>query len=234
MNQRIRGRATGLLLASLGATGLLRAAPAAFPSYPARVDVTELRQAAARAGLRPEVLRLALRARDRVVASGLAPRPVLTVIDYSLPSRERRLWVLDLAHARVLAHELVAHGRRTGDDRARSFSNQPGSLQSSLGTFVTGSMYRGTHGLALRLRGLDRGLNDRAEARGIVIHGAPYVSEATVATLGRLGRSQGCPALSPATAARVIELIRGGTVLFAYYPSPALERMSVHPTAGGV
>lgn len=124
MNLRILGRATGLLLASLGATGLLRAAPSASPPYPARVDVTELRHAAARAGLRPEVLRLALRARDRVVASGLATRPVLTVIDYSLPSRERRLWVLDLAHARVLAHDLVAHGRRTGDDRARSFSNQ--------------------------------------------------------------------------------------------------------------
>jgi hypothetical protein len=219
MNLRTRGRATGLLLASLGATGLLRAAPLTSPPHPARVDLTELGHAAARAGLRPEVLRLALRARDRVAASGLATRPVLTVIDYSLPSRERRLWVLDLARARVLAHELVAHGRRTGDDRARSFSNQPGSLQSSLGTFVTGSIYRGTHGLALRLRGLDPGLNDRAEARGSVMHGAPYVSESVVATLGRLGRSQGCPALSPAAAARVIQLIRDGTVLFAYYRS---------------
>jgi hypothetical protein len=180
------------------------------------------------------VLRLALLARDRVAARGLATRPVLTVIDYSLASRERRLWVLDLAHARVLAHELVAHGRGTGDDLARRFSNLPGSLQSSLGTFVTGSIYQGSHGPALRLRGLDPGLNDRAEARGIVMHGASYVSEAAVATLGRLGRSQGCPALSQATAARVIELIRGGTVLFAYYPSPALERMPVHPAAGGV
>jgi len=168
------------------------------------------------------------------VASGIELRPVLTVIDYSLASRERRLWVLDLVHARVLAHELVAHGRRTGDDRASRFSNEPGSFQSSLGTFVTGSVYRGTHGLTLKLRGLDPGLNDRAEARGIVMHGAPYVSEASVATLGRLGRSQGCPALSPVAAARVIQLIRDGSVLFAYYPSPVLERMPVGPAAGGV
>jgi hypothetical protein len=185
----------------------------------ARVDLTALTHAAEHAGLRSEVLRLALRARDRVVASGLASRPVLTIIDYSLPSRERRLWVLDLAHARVLAHELVAHGRGTGDDRARRFSNRPGSLQSSLGTFVTGPVYHGKHGLTLRLRGLDAGLNDRAEARAIVMHGAPYVSEAVVAKFGRLGRSQGCPALSPAAAARVIELIHGGTVLYAYHPS---------------
>src|SRR6185295_4143202 len=184
MNLRTRGRATGLLLASLWATGPLRAAPSASPPDPARVDLTAMGHAAARAGLRPEVLRLALRARDRVVASGLESRPVLTVIDYSLASRERRLWVLDLTHARVLAHELVAHGRRTGDDRASRFSNEPGSLQSSLGAFITGSVYRGTHGLSLRLRGLDPGLNDRAEARGIVMHGAPYVSEASVATLG--------------------------------------------------
>jgi hypothetical protein len=234
MNLRTLGRATGLLLASVWAAGSLGAAPSASPPYPTRVDLAALGRAAAQAGLRPEVLRLALRARDRVVASGLESRPVLTVIDYSLASRDRRLWVLDLAHARVLAHELVAHGRRTGDDRASRFSNQPGSLQSSLGTFVTGSVYRGTHGLALRLRGLDPGLNDRAEARGIVMHGAPYVSAASVAMLGRLGRSQGCPALSPVAAARVIQLIRDGSVLFAYYPSPALERMPVHPAAGGM
>jgi hypothetical protein len=212
-------RITMLALASLAGIGPLRAAPPVGPARLARVDLTELGRVAERAGLRPGVLRLALRARARVVASGLAARPVLTVIDYSLASRERRLWVLDLAHARVLAHELVAHGRGTGDDRARRFSNRPGSLQSSLGTFVTGSIYHGKHGLALRLRGLDPGANDQAEARAIVMHGAQYVSEAVVAKLGRLGRSQGCPALSPAAAARVIELIRDGTVLFAYYRS---------------
>jgi hypothetical protein len=134
-----------------------------------------LAAAAERTGLSADVLRLALRAQARAAALGLATRPIVTVIDYSLPSRERRLWVLDLARGLVLAHELVAHGRDTGDDMALRFSNRPGSLQSSLGTFVTGKTYSGTHGLSLRLRGLDPGLNDQAEARAIVVHGADYV-----------------------------------------------------------
>lgn len=185
-----------------------------------------LAAAASREGLRPDVLRLALAAHGRAVETGLTTREILTVIDYSLASREPRLWVLDLAHGRVLAHELVAHGRGTGDDLARRFSNEPGSLESSLGTFVTGQTYEGRHGLSLRLRGLDPGLNDRAEARGIVMHGAEYVSPAAVRTLGRLGRSQGCPALAPAAARRVINLIAGGTVLYAYFPSPTLDRLA--------
>jgi hypothetical protein len=201
----------------LSLLALLAAAPPLPAAADVRVDLATLQLAATRAGLRPEVLRLALAARARAVAGGVPARPVLTVIDYSLASRERRLWVLDLAHARILAHELVAHGRGSGDDLARRFSNRPGSLQSSLGTFVTGPVYHGRHGLSLRLRGLDPGLNDQAEARAIVVHGAPYVSETVARKLGRLGRSQGCPALSPDVAARVIDLIRGGTVLFAYY-----------------
>jgi hypothetical protein len=212
MHRHVRTGVLGLLLGAVSSIGPLRAA-----SLPAD-DRADLARAAARAGLRPDVLRLALRARDRAAARGLTARPILTVIDYSLASRERRLWVLDLAHARVLAKELVAHGRGSGDDRPARFSNRPGSLQSSLGTFLTGGVYQGGHGLSLRLRGLDPGVNDRAEARAIVVHGAPYVSPAVIAQLGRLGRSQGCPALSPAAAARVIPLIRDGTVLFAYYP----------------
>jgi hypothetical protein len=182
-------------------------------------DLDALREASAESGLRTDVLALALQARERVIASGVATRPILTVIDYTLSSRERRLWVLDLAHSRVLAHELVAHGRGSGDEFARSFSNRAGSFQSSLGTFMTGTVYRGLHGISLRLRGLDPGVNDRAEARAIVIHGAPYVDPTMIARLGRLGRSQGCPALSPAAASRVIRLIRDGTILFAYHPS---------------
>jgi hypothetical protein len=148
---------------------------------------------------------------------------VLTVIDYSLPSRVRRLWVLDVRMGRVLARELVAHGRNSGDDVPHRFSNRVGSLQSSLGLFLTGRVYRGKHGISLRLRGLDPRLNGRAEKRAIVVHGADYVSRRTIASLGRLGRSQGCPALDRAVARRVIELIRGGTALFAYHPSAARE-----------
>ena len=180
-------------------------------------------EAAAAAGLRPGVLRLALRAQARAQAAGLTTSPVLTVIDYSLPSRVRRLWVLDVRAGRVLARELVAHGRNSGDDLPHRFSNRPGSLQSSLGLFLTGRVYRGKHGISLRLRGLDPRLNGRAEERAIVVHGADYVSGETIAALGRLGRSLGCPALDRAVAPRVIELIRGGTALFAYYPSAAHE-----------
>jgi L,D-transpeptidase-like protein len=195
---------------------------ATAPSGSAPRSYAKLEQAAQRAGLRAEVLRLALGAHARAVRQGWTTAPMLTVIDYSRRSRERRLWVLDLARERVLASELVAHGRGTGDDNARRFSNRAGSLASSLGTFITGATYRGRHGLALRLRGMDAGLNDRAEARAIVIHGADYVSPEAVRRLGRLGRSQGCPALAPSVVGRIIGLIGGGTVLFAYYPDADL------------
>lgn len=185
---------------------------------------SSLMRAAERAGLRLNVLRLALQAHHRVASEVGVRRSLLTVIDYSLPSRARRLWVLDLAAGKVVANELVAHGRGTGADMARRFSNRAGSLESSLGTFLTGSTYQGRHGLSLRLRGLVRGLNDQAEARGIVIHGAQYVSDSVIPKLGRLGRSEGCPALSPEAAARLIPLVQGGTVVFAYYPSSRLER----------
>ena len=200
-------------------TGPLRASPRNSSRLADRTDLTLLVRAAADAGLRPAILQRALEARQRAMARGLRTRPLLTVIDYSLPSRQPRLWVLDLARGRVLARELVAHGRRSGDDLARRFSNRPGSLQSSLGTFVTGAVYVGRHGPSLRLRGLDPGVNDRAAQRAIVIHGAWYVSRAMVERVGRLGRSQGCPALSRTAAPRVIELIRDGTVLYAYFPS---------------
>jgi len=196
-------------------------APVAAATVPA--TAAALAALAADSGLRPEVLELALRAHERAVAAHQTASPIMTVIDYSLPSRERRLWVLDLAQGSVLARELVAHGKGTGDDIARNFSDAEGSYQSSLGTFVTGETYQGKHGLSLRLRGLDQGLNSHAEARGIVVHAADYVNQAIVAQLGRLGRSQGCPALNPAVAARIIGLIKGGTVVFSYFPSPALR-----------
>ncbi len=185
--------------------------------------LSALQAESADSGLRPEILQLALRAHDRALAAHQTASPIMTVIDYSLPSRERRLWVLDLEHGDVLAHELVAHGKGTGDDLARAFSNTEGSNQSSLGTFVTGATYQGKHGLSLRLRGLDPSLNSNAEARGIVVHAADYVNDGIVAQLGRLGRSQGCPALNPAVAPRIIGLIEGGTVVFSYFPTPALS-----------
>lgn len=180
--------------------------------------LARLESVAEQSGLRREVLKSALTAYLRARNDGVAHRQLLTVIDYSLPSSQRRFWVLDVAAGRVLARELVAHGRESGGDVAERFSNRPGSLQSSLGTFVTGGVYRGKHGPSLRLRGLDRGVNDQAEARAIVIHGADYVSDDFVRRMGRLGRSEGCPALRTAVAGRVIALIRDGTVVYAFYP----------------
>jgi hypothetical protein len=141
---------------------------------------------------------------------------LLTVIDYSRPSTEPRLWVLDLVSRVVVQHELVAHGQGSGENFATSFSNDEGSHKSSLGLFVTGDAYVGHKGISLQLRGLDPGVNDHALARDIVIHGAEYVSQAAARTLGRIGRSWGCPAVRPAIAQELIDQIKGGTVLFAY------------------
>ena len=170
-------------------------------------------------GVSPEVLELALTATSCAATSGAIDKPpTLTVIDYSRPSVEPRLWVFDLTTGELLFKELVAHGRNTGDNFARKFSNQMDSRQTSLGLFVTDAPYVGSNGYSLRLDGLDVGFNDRARDRAIVMHGAPYVNEELAATQGRIGRSWGCPALRTAIAAKVIDRIRGGSVIFSYYP----------------
>ena len=167
---------------------------------------------------RPELLDLAMHAYRCGASAGLFARPLLTVIDYSLPSTTPRLWVIDVARNRVLFYELVAHGQGSGDLLAVAFSNRPGSRQSSLGLFRTGDTFRGRHGEGLRLVGLEPGVNDRAMERALVVHGASYVSPAVVAARGRLGRSWGCPALDRAVHREIIARIQGGTALFAYYP----------------
>ena len=139
------------------------------------------------------------------------------MIDYTKPSTEPRFWVFDLNHTGVLFEELVAHGRNTGDNRAVRFSNQPGSLMSSLGVFLTGDTYIGKHGLSLRLRGLEKGVNDNAMERAIVIHAANYVSEKAGTREGRIGRSWGCPAVRPEISRQLIETVRGGALLLAYF-----------------
>jgi L,D-transpeptidase catalytic domain len=168
--------------------------------------------------MRPEALRAALGAWVPLHLRGEVSRPLLTVIDYGLPSTVKRLWVFDLASQRLLFHELVAHGRNSGEDVARSFSNEEGSLMTSLGAFVTGTTYNGGNGYSLRLRGMEPWVNDRAEARAIVIHGAPYVGEEVVHKLGRLGRSHGCPAVRPAIAQTLIDEIKDRTLLYAWHP----------------
>ena len=195
-------------------------AQVAIPAPTPRIDAsnTSLPEMAAE-GLSPDVLRLALRAIQCGVNTGaLDAPPTLTVIDYSKPSTEPRLWVFDLATRKLLFRELVAHGRNTGENLARSFSDQLNSRQSSLGLFRTADTYTGSNGYSLRLDGLEPGFNSHARERAIVMHGAPYVDPATAAANGRLGRSWGCPALRSAVAAKVIDTIQGGGVIFSYYP----------------
>ena len=166
------------------------------------------------------VLRLALNAAVCAREVGaVANERLLTVIDYSRASTEPRLWVLDLDRPRVLFEELVAHGQGSGDNYATRFSNDDGSHQTSLGLFRTADTYVGSNGYSLRLDGLEPGVNDRARDRAIVMHGAPYVSESSLKALGRLGRSHGCPALRPAVARTVIDTIKQGSLVFAYYPN---------------
>ena len=180
-------------------------------------DVQSLVQQAP--GLRSDILKLALNAEQCAAKEGLVQRQdLLTVIDYSLPSSTPRLFVFNLAQHKLLFRELVAHGKNSGDDIATFFSNSPSSLATSIGLFVTADTYIGHNGYSLRLKGLEEGFNDMAMDRAIVMHGAAYVSQEAIKVLGRLGRSWGCPAVSSTAAQKIIDTIRGGSAIFAYYP----------------
>ena len=168
----------------------------------------------------PRVFDLALNAAQCAVRAGAITDPsTLTVIDYSKPSTEKRLWVFDLRSRELLYEELVAHGQGSGDNFAKVFSNEPDTHASSIGLFLTEDTYVGKNGYSLRLKGLDEGFNHRAGERAIVMHGAPYVSDDFVRKNGRLGRSWGCPALREGVAREVIDRVRGNGILFSYYPN---------------
>ncbi|MGH7726321.1 MAG: murein L,D-transpeptidase catalytic domain family protein [Candidatus Eiseniibacteriota bacterium] len=192
--------------------------PTALPRID-RTDSLEKVLELAAPELDPDVIKLALESQANAVRDGLVLDPLtLTVIDYSRPSDEARLFVFDLDAGRLLFKDLVAHGRNSGELRATQFSNVEGSFMTSLGLFRTLDPYVGEHGLSLRLEGLEPGFNDHAFDRGIVIHGADYVSGAFARREGRIGRSLGCPALPLASARRIIERIRGGSAVFSYFP----------------
>jgi hypothetical protein len=169
--------------------------------------------------INPSVFGLALAAASCAVRAGDVSNPsTLTVIDYSRPSTAKRLWVYDLRSHGLLYQELVAHGQGSGNNLPTRFSNRDETHRSSIGLFVTEDSYVGKNGYSLRLKGLDAGFNDHALARAIVMHGAPYVSEAFARARGRLGRSWGCPALRQGIIQAVIDHIKGGNLVFAYYP----------------
>jgi hypothetical protein len=218
-----------LLLLPVLALAAVSTVRAATPSTLAPPPRWASQLAALAPAANPHVLELAARAAECARRQGvLDGYRHLAVIDYSRPSTEPRLWVFDVERGRLLFQELVAHGRNTGEGLAQRFSNVEGSKMSSLGLYQTAETYYGSNGYSLRLRGLDPGFNDNALSRAIVMHGAPYVSQAIAERLGRLGRSWGCPAVRQEVARTVIDTLKGGSLLFAYYPDRAWLAQSPH------
>jgi len=173
-----------------------------------------------------KVAAAAINAYFHVKQRDLIAKPLVTIVDYSLPSARKRLAVADVRTAKVLFYTYVAHGQGSGAEYATRFSNQPGTHASSLGVYLTGQTYYGKHGYSLRLKGLNPKFNGAAYRRDIVVHSAWYVSREFAQTHGRMGRSWGCFALSRKVESAIVKLIRGGTVLLAYYPDPKWLRSS--------
>lgn len=168
--------------------------------------------------LNKDVLKLALAAYNKAKQTGTVKKPVLTVIDYSLPSNKQRMWVFDLVKDRLLYNTYVAHGKNSGIDVPHHFSNKQSSKATSLGTYVTKDTYIGSKGYSLNLQGLEKGFNDNAYNRRVVVHGAWYVEPDFIKKSGRAGRSWGCPSIAKTLAKPVINTIKDGSVIFAYYP----------------
>lgn len=169
--------------------------------------------------LSPKVLKLALTAYDNAYEMGYPlHKSYLTVIDYSKPDSDKRLWVIDLHNNKVLYNTYVAHGQGSGELYAEHFSNSNGTHASSIGVFLTRDTYYGSKGLSLRLSGLDKGFNDQAESREIVMHGAWYVNSKFAEEYGHIGRSWGCPSVPVEMVRPIVNTIKDGSLIFAYAP----------------
>ena len=173
-------------------------------------------------GLSNEVFKLALKGYNKLEALGeLENHAILTIVDFSQSSKNKRMYVIDIQNNKVLFNTLVAHGRNTGEEFSQHFSNELGTLKSSLGFYITGSHVMGSKvGLSLIMQGVEKGFNDHAQSRQIVMHGADYVTEEFIRKTGRLGRSYGCPSLPPDLIKPVIQTIEKGSCLFIYNPDP--------------
>jgi hypothetical protein len=172
----------------------------------------------AEVGLNHEALTCALAGYEKLDSMGKINNPLLTIVDFSQSSRNKRLYILDMKEQKLIWNTFVSHGKNSGVDMAQRFSNAFNSEASSLGFYITKGTYNGKHGLSLRLSGQEPGFNDNAEARGVVVHGANYVNAGRVNS-DYMGRSQGCPALPENEYAAVISMIKDGSVMFLYHPS---------------
>ena len=179
------------------------------------------------AGLNRKAFEMAQQGYEKLREQGaLINDNIISIIDFSLPSTEKRLYVVDLKNYQVLYKTYVAHGKNSGGLMANSFSNKPSSNKSSLGFYKTLGTYMGKHGYSLKLEGLERGINDNAYQRAIVMHGADYVNPNYIPKLGYIGRSQGCPAVSSREATPIINVIKDGSCLFIYSPNSAYQERS--------
>ena len=184
-------------------------------------DVIAKDIAAKTVNLKLSVAKLAIEAFFKAKHAGInVKKSILTIIDYTMASTQKRLWVVDLKNKQVLYNSLVAHGKYSGENYTTNFSNRMGSLQTSLGLFLTEETYFGHDGYTLRLAGLEKGFNDNARDRLIVFHGAPYVNQKFAAAAGRIGRSWGCPAVEAPLAKPIIDTIKGGSLIFSYSNQP--------------
>ncbi|BBP64952.1 hypothetical protein PHLH5_24930 [Pseudomonas sp. Cab53] len=215
-------RRLGLVMTALGIT----CSPALAGQPNSQLLYNSLAHAAPE--LNPQALKSALSAMQCAVANGATQARHLAVIDYSQPSTARRLWIFDLRQKKLVLRDLVAHGQKSGENFATQFSNQLGSYQSSLGLFRTQESYQGTHGYSLRMDGLEPGFNDQARDRAIVIHAADYVNPLWSVRQGRIGRSQGCPAVRPKVARQVIDKLKDGQFMFSWYPDPSWLKRSAY------
>lgn len=201
--------ADSAIVATPAATG---AASKGFASLYEGLDLSN-------AGLSREAFDYAIKGYEKLVAEGAVTKDqYLTIVDFSQSGRKKRFYLLDMEKGELLVNTFVSHGKNSGLDMAKKFSNTLNSEQSSLGFYVTSATYTGKHGLSLRLNGMEEGFNSNALARGIVVHGAAYVNAGRVNS-DFMGRSQGCPALPEKEYAKVINIIKDGSVMFLYHPS---------------
>lgn len=173
-----------------------------------------------RFNINEQAVQMALTGYQKLRSLGkLANIQYLTIADFSKPSNEERLFIIDMNIMQVVVKSLVAHGRNSGTKMATQFSNRYASFQSSLGFYITGGIYKGKHGASLTLEGIEKGINDQAKDRAIVIHGADYVSNQLIKQQGYIGRSLGCPAVPNNQVVEIINTIKGASCLFVYAPT---------------
>jgi len=199
---------------------------AAAPPVPATPSLYDSLHLSLR-GLSQQAFNYAKQGLQKLIEEGkLLNDSIISIVDFSQPSNQKRLYIVDLKNYKVLFNTFVAHGANTGREWATSFSNQPSSHMSSPGFYITRETYQGGNGYSLKLDGMEKGINDKAYDRGIVVHGAGYVSGEMASSRGYIGRSHGCPAVPAALSKPIINTIKEGTCLFVYHPS-YIDRSSV-------